>query len=496
MVIMLITQSEPPNPVTAFFGYLAMGCLALGLVFQFLLWLVNRWPERRAPRRRRESPRSSRRRESPQASRPSGRPPQQATTRARVLSQEEWRSHWKARERRWQAKLAAFNQAWHEREIAMVAERDQYEAQCAQDAARIAQDAARIAQLEAQLKAAAATRLPMITVATLAASTTVLLVGSRGSGKTTLLQAIVRERSGVLCVFDPHTAQDKWPNRAMVYGGGEHFAEVYDRLRWLTQLMRRRAEEQQAKQEGTCRFPRIDIVADEWSGIVSDTPFPRGEKSPGEMVMALLLRGRKFQIGFVAGAHNDTVASIGAKGDKDAFLTSFDWIVYMGAFVSDKLRSYPHIMNEIPWQRTADGIQIPTVVVAYQPATRSLALLDLRNLPRATRNHSDLRTYPDLDLDEGGSTGAPSPPDDLLPQSSSPSMVIRVEERQRILAAILDEVHAAQQDGRVPSKGRVCRAVFGRDGGTARQKVVAVIEESAFADSFGKPIDGPALATA
>jgi hypothetical protein len=285
----------------------------------------------------------------------------------------------------------------------------------------------------------------------------------------------MRERQGAVYVFDPHGTAAKWPETAIVYGSGRNFAAVKTQLDALYNVMDTRAKESAEQREGAIRFPLLTLAADEWGSILENVRVARDERAPSDIVMSLLKEGRKFKIGFIAGAHGDTIASIGGKGDQKAFLASFDWIVYMGAFVSDKLTAYPHVLRELPWTTTSDGIRIPLIVVAYQPATRSLALLDLRSIeaaasawvaPATTSDRRVERLVTDALLMRELIMPPALPASDETPATRS-LLLISNEDRERIVAA-------AQQ---ATSRSEVAKQLFGSAGGEGYQKVRQVCDE-------------------
>jgi hypothetical protein len=80
-----------------------------------------------------------------------------------------------------------------------------------------------------------------------------------------------------------------------------------------------------------------------------------------------------------AASHNDTVSSLGCKGDKDAFLNSFDWIVYTGSFATQR---FPGTM-EIPLIPTEHG-DIPALAFAVNVNQQKDYALDLRGVASST----------------------------------------------------------------------------------------------------------------
>jgi len=459
------SPSPPVDPATKVMFYITLfGVIGVLLGQGYLRirqWQIDRQDQREQmqPRRRKRRPDAA---VPPQRKRRAGAAPRVSAQ----PSMEQIEDAWKRREDVYRARSKARDKQWQDVVSDLEAHFDE----------TVDELQTRITQLQEQIETAQATQLPSITVTTLAAASTVLLVGSRGSGKTTLLNAMIRERHGVVYVFDPHGTAAKWPETAIVYGSGRNFAQVKAQLDALYTLMDTRAKESAAQREGSIRFPLLTLAADEWGSILENVRSGRDERSPSDTIVSLLKEGRKFKIGFIAGAHGDTVASIGGKGDQKAFLNSFDWIVYMGAFVTDKLSAYPNLLRELPWTTTNDGIRIPLIAVAYQPATRSLALLDLRSItaaesawvaPATTSDRRVERLVTDALLMSELIMPTPTlPTSDETPVTRS-LLFISDEDRARIIAA-------AQQ---ATSRSEVAKHLFGSAGGEGYQKVRQVCDE-------------------
>ncbi|MBX0329926.1 hypothetical protein K2Z83_19865, partial [Oscillochloris sp. ZM17-4] len=220
--------------------------------------------------------------------------------------------------------------------------------------------------------------LPAITVAELAVGDNLLIVGNRGSGKTTLLQALLAQRQRRCYVLDPHSHPGKWPSNAKVLGGGRDFATIYAALLRGEDELTKRAQALNA--DAGARFAPFTLASDEWGSVTSEIVVGKDQDSPGRLMIRLLKEGRKFGISFIGCAHGDTAESLGSKGDTVAFRSSFDWIIYCGAFVGRELRDLPELARSLPLGRTPEGGTFPLVVVAVSPVTGARRLLDLRGI--------------------------------------------------------------------------------------------------------------------
>lgn len=221
--------------------------------------------------------------------------------------------------------------------------------------------------------------LAMIDLAALARCSTILLVGSRGSGKSTLLRAILAAKQEVIAVYDPHAHPQAWPMATMLHNSEETIssglASAYKRLR-----ARRHEMRTGVRTEG---WPKFTLAADEWGSIVANVKLPKEiDRTPGEVSTELMKEGRKFGIGFVAGAHGKTNKSLGCEGDQEAFLESFDWIVHMGGFTRKMLiKEYSELLDQIPMGTNEQGGTFPLIVVC-ESTMGELRLLDMRGLDR------------------------------------------------------------------------------------------------------------------
>lgn len=246
-----------------------------------------------------------------------------------------------------------------------------------------AQTAARVASATAA-PATAAPALAMIDLATLARCTTILLVGSRGSGKSTLLRAILAtkavQKEELIAMYDPHAHPQAWPMASLLHNTEEKISSglvsAYKRLR-----ARKKEMNEGIRIEG---WPRFTLAADEWGSIISNVELPESiKKTPGEVSTELMKEGRKFGIGFVAGAHGFTNKSLGCTGDQDAFMQSFDWIVNMGGFMRKALpKEQSHLWESIPLGTNEQGGTFPLIVLCENPTTGEFRLLDMRGLDK------------------------------------------------------------------------------------------------------------------
>lgn len=226
--------------------------------------------------------------------------------------------------------------------------------------------------------------LPMIDLATLARCSTILLVGSRGSGKSTLLRALLSARRDAVMVYDPHAAPSDWPMATMVHNSETSIAAGL--LSAYVRLQKRKDERRKGIRLQD--WPGFTLAADEWGSIVADVVLPKKlDVTPGSISLSLMKEGRKFNIGFVAGAHGKTNKSLGCEGDNEAFLNSFDWIINLGAFTRSMLkREYAELLSEIPMGTNEQGGTFPLIVVCESPTTGELRLLDMRGLDQGV-NH-------------------------------------------------------------------------------------------------------------
>lgn len=275
--------------------------------------------------------------------------------------------------------------------------------------------------------------LAMIDLATLARCSTLLLVGSRGSGKSTLLRALLSARKDAIMVYDPHASPSDWPMATMVHNSetsiSNGLASAYKRLQVR--------KEERRKGIRTSDWPSICLAADEWGAIVSSVTLPKAiDRTPGEVSTELMKEGRKFGIGFVAGAHGKTNASLGCTGDQEAFIQSFDWIVNMGGFTRKMLaKEYGELVDQIPMGTNEQGGTFPLIVVCESPTTGELRLLDMRGLEKIVDSTS-----------KPSRTSASTQPDDrllagLLRTVQSTLNVQQQPERSDTVQARSDAVH-------------------------------------------------------
>jgi energy-coupling factor transporter ATP-binding protein EcfA2 len=214
-----------------------------------------------------------------------------------------------------------------------------------------------------------------------AQATTILVVGSRGSGKSVLIRALVGLKAVATAILDPHNAPGKWPQGAAIIGGGSNYSAIYKGMTMLLGEMEHRSA--QLDRGDTTRFDPLLIAADEWGSITQEAErgLDKSAATPGEITRRMLKEGRKFGVQWVGGAHGDTAASLGSKGDTVAFAQSFDLIIYTGAFVRDALIRAGALpfFSQIPLGTTPEGNTFPLIVPAFRPTVGDWLLLDMRN---------------------------------------------------------------------------------------------------------------------
>jgi hypothetical protein len=221
----------------------------------------------------------------------------------------------------------------------------------------------------------------LVDIHTIAQADNILIVGNKDSGKTTLLQSLIGLRQGLHCVFDPHNAPNKWVSSNQVVGGGLDYEAIAHGLQNEYQRMHTRAQEM--SKQGNSAWQEVTLVADEWRAITQELDGKQGRFNAADVLLKILTQGRKFDMRFLAASHNDTTASLGVAGDKEVVFSSFDWIIYTGAFVRKKLIT--ELWERLPTTTTPDGKLLPLVVVAYNPVEEQMYLLDIRNLPQPTK---------------------------------------------------------------------------------------------------------------
>jgi energy-coupling factor transporter ATP-binding protein EcfA2 len=220
---------------------------------------------------------------------------------------------------------------------------------------------------------------PSVTLETLAKSDNILLVGNKGSGKSTLLESLIRLRNGTTLVLDPHAVPGAWAN-ARVVGAGRDYAGIAHALQQGEQSLTARYRQ---RANGKARWPMVTFCGDEWRSIAKRID------GAGSILTTLVTEGRKVRLCVLAAAHNDTVASLGCEGDKEAFLNSFDWIVYTGAFASQRLEGV-----EVPTIATPDGT-IPAFAFCRNVNAQQAFVLDMRGL-QGTSFTADSRSDEDV----------------------------------------------------------------------------------------------------
>jgi hypothetical protein len=220
-------------------------------------------------------------------------------------------------------------------------------------------------------------------------------------------------------VFDPHNAPGKWPDGSNVVGGGLDYEAIAHGLQNQHQRMRSRAEEM--NQQGKSSWSEITLVADEWRAITQELDGKQGRLHAADVLLKILTQGRKFDMRFLAASHNDTTASLGVAGDKEVVFSSFDWVIYMGAFVRKKVSA--DVWETIPTTTTPDGKMLPLVVVAYNPVEEVTYLLDIRNLPQPQKKQTRIEQEDSLLLDELIHKWEPSQSSDTLAPPPDQSFV-------------------------------------------------------------------------
>ena len=224
--------------------------------------------------------------------------------------------------------------------------------------------------------------LPVVELERLAQAKTILLVGSRGSGKSTLLRAILATKAAMkestIAVYDPHAAPGEWPMATLVHNSEDEISKA------MASAYKRLAARREERRKGIRLkdWPRLTLAADEWGSIVANVKLPESiDRTPGEVSTDLMKEGRKFDIGFVAGAHGFTNKSLGCTGDQEAFLNSFTWILHMGVFTRSKLPPiYLERWDEMPMGENEEGSTFPLIVACEHRASGEVYLLDMRGL--------------------------------------------------------------------------------------------------------------------
>jgi hypothetical protein len=246
----------------------------------------------------------------------------------------------------------------------------------------------------APTKAITTTETEFVSLDSIAKADNILVVGNKGSGKSTLLNALITQRikGEAVVVFDPHYTPGAWTG-AKVIGAGRDYEGIEH---YLTGALRMLSERYSHRANSAIPFGRITFCGDEYRSISLQVP------SAGASLMALMTEGRKVRMCVIAASHNDTVASLGCKGDKESFVTSFDWIIYTGAFAKKR------IGGATPMIATPDG-DIPAYAYCWNQNRQEAFLLDLRTIVETSQKESDSEVLSRLLLGENASNGVMVP---------------------------------------------------------------------------------------
>jgi energy-coupling factor transporter ATP-binding protein EcfA2 len=203
-----------------------------------------------------------------------------------------------------------------------------------------------------------------ITLSSIAKGDNILLIGGKGTGKTTLLNALIAARSGTLLVLDPHYSPGDWARATTIVGAGRNYQSIETALKEMQKELDGRY---QSRSHGEGVFDQITLCGDEWRSISKNI------EDAGRIVTALATEGRKVRITLLAASHNDTVGSLGTAGDKEAFLSSFDFLIYLGVFAS---RRFGDIA--MPFIKTSNG-NIPAFAYVIGQNEQRNYTLDMRS---------------------------------------------------------------------------------------------------------------------
>lgn len=227
---------------------------------------------------------------------------------------------------------------------------------------------------------------PKLTLAQLARSSTILIVGSRGSGKSTLLNAALAARSEPVMVYDPHAAPGEWPMATVVHNSEDSISKG------IVSAFKRYETRRTERREGIrlSGWPRFTLAADEWRAIIEDVNLPKElEKTPVEVSSKLMREGRKLDICMVIGAHGTTNAQLGCDGDNEGFLDSFDWIIYLGTQARAMYKKHaPDLWQHVPMAETPQGGTLPLIAICHSRTTGDIRFLDMQGFDRMLNTQS------------------------------------------------------------------------------------------------------------
>jgi hypothetical protein len=222
--------------------------------------------------------------------------------------------------------------------------------------------------------------LPAVDLHRIARADNILIIGNKGSGKSTLMYNILSQRRGRLVMLDPHHQPGSWPVGVVVVGGGLAWDDIAKTINDIDKARKIRYER---RSKGEPIGSAITFACDEWRAVSNALP---GQK---HVITDLITQGRKVRLCNISVGHGDTAESLGAKGEKKLFLASFDWLIYMGGFVREKVP--PDVWEEIAQIATPEG-SIPGKVAAFSTNEQQWYLLNLQSLelPVQTDDDSDL----------------------------------------------------------------------------------------------------------
>lgn len=138
-----------------------------------------------------------------------------------------------------------------------------------------------------------------------------LVIGHTGGGKTTLVHEFARriaDAGNRVLVGDPDAAPGQWPG-CEVYGAGDDFQGIEKMLEEVKGVISQRRHLRAEK--GQRKFPLLYIVVDEIADVMAECPTMR------PLFEALVRRGRKIGIRFVAGVQDKLVKTLKLEGQSE-----------------------------------------------------------------------------------------------------------------------------------------------------------------------------------